>query len=323
MDLPSDEGLRWLVSRYASLRAEHGEGIGDPPLVTPTPEDFPDAFELSVEGVGRFLTRMLEYAPVAADLDVRLRVVEGEGGAASCGTGGCGTSACGPTEKKATFGDRVIDADDAYIVELPSTAAAHPTRLAATLARSVGTIVLLEAGEELLPDEVGPMSELAATASGLGVLLLEGSHVFAKSCGGVRVEQCTHLGVSELAVLVALFVRLHDRKLAQAKAHLATTQSEALGEAVAWVDSNEKLLGNLDQRPEMLTDGVFAIEPVKGLLGRWFSSSRKAKVEKLPSELAPLSPCPRAPRSAEEQRRIDEARALVDAALGGAETSSR
>ena len=47
MDLPSEDSLRWLVARYASLLAAHGEGIGTPHLVQPTGDDFPDAFEVS------------------------------------------------------------------------------------------------------------------------------------------------------------------------------------------------------------------------------------------------------------------------------------
>jgi len=316
MDLPSDESLRWIVSRYAALRVEHAEGIGDPVLVQPTPEDFPDAFELSVAGVERFLARMLEYAPVSADLDVRIRVTPGdEGTGGGCGTKACGSGACTTTTQ--AFGDRVIDAEDAYIVELPANAAGHPLRLAASLARSVGTIVFLEAGEELEPNETGPLSGIAAVASGLGVLLLGGAYLFGKSCGGVRVEQCTHLDVSELGVALALFTRLHGHKPSRAKEHLEVTQREAFAEALAWVDSNAALMANLEARPELLAGGVFDVHATQGFLGRLLSGS---KAKDPPVEAAPASP--RAPRSEEEQRRIDRARALVDEALGGARSSS-
>jgi hypothetical protein len=319
LDLPGEESLRWVVSRYASLRVEHASGIGDPALVQPTPEDFPDAFELSVEGVSRFLARMLEYAPVAADLDVRLRVVEAEGAGGGCGTKACGSGACGVPAQ--SFGDRVIDVDDGYIVELPSTAAGHPLRLAAALARSVGTIVLLEAGEELDSNEVGAVSEVAAAAVGLGVLLLGGSYLFGKSCGGVRVEQCTHLDVMELAVTLALFARLHGHKPSRAKKHLEVTQRDAFDEALAWVDSNPDLLEDLRQRPEALADGVFQVRPAHGLIGgllrRWFAAGQKEPALE-PFAASPRAPRPRPPRTEEEQKRLDRARALVDEALGSA-----
>jgi hypothetical protein len=330
VELPSEDSLRWIVSRYAGLRVDNAEAIGDPVLVQPTPEDFPDAFELSMTGVGRFLTRMLEYAPVASDLDVRLRVVDsetGSGAGGSCGTpsrgsGACGSGACGTS--KQSLGDRVVDADDdAYIVELPSSAAGHPLRLAAALARSVGTIVLLEAGEDFDPSEVGPVSEIAAAAVGLGVLLLGGAYLFGKSCGGVRVEQCTHLDVMELAVAVSLFTRLHGHKPSRAKAHLEVTQKEAFGEALAWVDSNPRIVADLKDRPEMLADGVFPIRPTQGFLGRLLSGASSSGASSSPgggsrTERAPMTPPkPARVRSEEEQRRLDQARALVDEALRG------
>jgi len=317
VDLPGEESLRWIVSRYAALRVGHASGIGEPALVQPTAEDFPDEFTLSAEGVGGFLTRMLEYAPVAADLDVRLRVVEAAdaGGGGGCGAQACGSGSCGVEAR--SLGDRVIEVDEGYIVELPTTAAGHPLRLAAALARSVGTIVLLEAGEAIDAKEVGAMSEIAAAAIGLGVLLLGGSYLFGKSCGGVRVEQATHLDVMELSVAVALFARLHGHKPAHAKRHLEVTQREALGEAFAWVDSNPDVLAELCERPEALADGVFRIRPAHGILGvlirRWFGGGRTAEApDAIPA------PSQRTPRSEEEQKRLDRARALVEEALGAA-----
>jgi len=214
----------------------------------------------------------------------------------------------------------VIDTDDGYIVLLPAGAVGHPARLAAALARSVGTIVLSEAGEAPEEEEIGPMSELAASAVGLGVLLLGGAYLFGKSCGGVRVEQCTHLDVMELAVVLALFTRLHGGKASRAKEHLETTQREAFGEALAWIDSNPEILVNLRDRPEMLADGVFKIQEMKGLLGRWLLGSRRdiAAMEAAPPSVRPAP----TQRTAEEQKRLDEARALVDAALHGAGESA-
>jgi hypothetical protein len=314
VDLPSEDSLRWIVSRYATLRAEHGEGIGDPHLVQPTPEDFPDAFEMSAQGVGQFLARMLVYAPVASDLDVRLRVFEAEGGGGggSCGTGGCGSGACETKGDAPRLGDRVIDAEQAYIVEMPTGAAGHPVKLAATLARSVGAIVLAEAGEEVEPSETAAMAEVAGAACGFGVLLTLGANIFGKSCGGVRIEQATLLSVAEHAVLLALFVRLHGIKPSVAKEHLEPTQAECFAEALAWVDSNKPLVLDLAERPEVLVDGVFPLSPVKGLLGRWLGGG--AKAAPTAEEIAPPA-SKRAPRSKEEQEKIDRAKAIVDAAL--------
>ncbi len=318
MDLPSEDSLRWLVARYASLLAEHGEGIGSPHLVQPTGEDFPDAFELSGPGVARFLQRMIHHAPVSNDLDIQLRVLADDGGE-SGGTGGCGTGACGDGSGKANphgprLRDRVIDADDAYILELPERDVAPPVRLATTFARSVGSLVLFEAEEDIEPGELGAVSEVAAVACGFGVLLMAGSHVVGKSCGGFSIQQHTHLSASELGVLLALFTRLTGKKPKEARTHLEPTQREAFDEALEWVDSNSAVVVQLAERPEMLADGVFDIAPTRGLLGRLFTGSSRAKP---PADMAPVS-SRRTPRSAEEQRRLDEAREMVDAALGKA-----
>src|SRR5437879_473730 len=93
MELPNEDTLRFIVSRYAHLRAAHGEAIGSPDLVLPTSDFFPDAFSPSPEGVGALLKRTLGYAPVADDVDLELAFVEqaAEGGGGGCSSGACGT----------------------------------------------------------------------------------------------------------------------------------------------------------------------------------------------------------------------------------------
>jgi hypothetical protein len=233
---------------------------------------------------------------VASGLDVQVRVVdlEGEGGS-RCGSGTC-LSTSGATAGELILGDRVLETDEGYIVELPSNTLGHPLRLASSLARSVGTIVLSEANEGVAPGDIGAFSELAATAVGLGVLLLEGAHVVRKSCGGVRIERSTHLDVVEVAVAVSFFARLHAKKPSEAKSCLAVTQREALEEAIAWVDSNSDLLDDLDERPELLVGGNFRIHPTKGLVGRWLSGSRSP-----PKRMAPR----RSARTDDEVESID------------------
>jgi hypothetical protein len=318
VDLPHEDALRWIVARYASLRAAHGDAIGAPPLVEPTGAYFPDAFEPTGPGVAQLLAQTLEHAPVAEDLDVRLRFVEGNTSpAGGCGTGGCGTSAC-ETKLERRLLDRVVDAGDGYVVELPETDVAHPTLLTTSLARSVGAIVLSEAGEDIDPNELGPMSEMAAVLAGFGVLLCNGAYVFAKACGGVRVQQHTHLSVEELTVALALFVKVHGIKAGFARAHLGTTQRDAFAEAVRWADSNPELVASLRDRPEVLADGIFRLEPIKfmaGLFGRLFLSSR-ASISPEGLASVPAAPARHRVRTTEEQQKLDEARALVDAALG-------
>jgi hypothetical protein len=84
---------------------------------------------------------------------------------------------------------------------------------------------------------------------------------------------------------------------------------------MAWVDSNPELLADLEERPQILVDGVFKIRETQGLFRRWLSGSRRERPQ---LEATPLSRRPA--RTEAEQRRIEEARALVDAALGDADT---
>jgi len=133
----------------------------------------------------------------------------------------------------------------------------------------------------------------------------------------VRMHQHTNLSVEEQAVALAIFAKLHGHKHGSVQAHLDTTQRDAYGEARAWVDSNAKLVGSLRSYPERLADGVFAVEPVRGLLARVFSRSHDETLEPqgdwASSRAAKTKPAKG--RSEDEQRRLAEAKALVEEAL--------
>lgn len=309
MELPSDDTLRHLVSRYAAFVAAHGAAIGSPDLVQPTGTFFPDEFRGDPESVGAFLKRLLSYAPLATDLPVALRFVmpeqEDEAG------GGCSSGSCSSGGKGAPVRDTVSEIEDGYLVDVYVGDVATATLLGTTLARSVGDLVLREAGET--PEDRGVDAEIAAVASGLGVLLANGSYVYAKGCGGVRVHQATSLSVSEHAVLLALFVRTHDVKPSAARAHLDTTPAEAFDDALAWVDSNPEIPLALKTHPATLAAGMFSVKPVKGFLGRLFG--RRSATAEVPA----IASTPAAKRrTPEEERRLAESRRLVEEALGKA-----
>jgi hypothetical protein len=306
MDLPDADALRWIVTTYARLRADHGAAIGAPELVLPTGEFFPDAFRPDAPSVARLLRRMIGYAPIAEDLGVELAFVA----PADDHAGGCGSAACGSGGARGPAGRDVEELADGYRVFVAAMAVASPVLLTTSLARSVGALVLHEAGEEL-GDDAAVTSEVAATACGLGVLVAGGSAVWAKSCGGLRMTQATALTVEESAVALALFLALHGVKASRASAHLEATQAEALDLALAWTESNPLIVEALRDRPELLAAGAFDLEPVRGLVGRWL---HKRKVDK---ELRAQAPAPAAPLSDDKRRRIEEARALVDEVLGG------
>jgi hypothetical protein len=152
-------------------------------------------------------------------------------------------------------------------------------------------------------------AEIAAVLSGFGVLLANGSNVFMKGCSGVKLHRGTSLTVEEVAAALAIFVRRFDHAPGKAKKYLEPTQLEAFEEALAWADQNEEILEKLRTAPELLEDGVFEFGKPKGVLARIFR--KKPKDE--PAELAPKART----RTPEEERRLAEARALVEEALGG------
>lgn len=311
----SDAALRSIVAHLAHLRAAYGDVIGDSDLVEPTGEYFPDEFALDAESVQTLLERMMTYAPLSEDLEVKLGVVEPDGEATQ-GGGGCGSGACGPGGAGGGGPGKVlrpaVESDDGYVAVLASADAGDNTVLATSLARSVGRIVLYEADEDVDDRDEGPLSELTAVACGLGTILLNGAAVYKKGCGGMKRHQGTFLSVEELALAVALFVRVTDAKPGRVRKHLAVTQREAFDAALAWVDDQPKLVKALGEHPETLEDGVFVLEEKKGLLGKLLSRKQSDEDEFVP---VPASAPKASTLTEEERRRIAETKALVEEAL--------
>jgi hypothetical protein len=305
----SDDALRSIVAHLAHVRAEYGDVLGDADLIEPTGEFFPDEFKLEPAAIERLMRRMMTYAPLAADLDVQLAFIEAED---QGGGGGCGTGACGTAGTKQIAKGGAVETADGYAVLVATADVGESKLLTASLARSMGRLVLFEAGEEVDPRVEGALSELTAVACGLGVILLNGACVYKKGCGGMRRHQGSFLGVEELALACALFVRATNRKPGAVRKHLQVTQREAFDIALDWADGQPKLLRALTNAPESLADGVFALEEKKGLLGRLFARKRD---DAMPDDLPISSVARPKERSEEERRKIAETRALVDEAL--------
>jgi hypothetical protein len=303
MELPSDDALRWIVRSYARLRAAHGEGIGSPRLVQPTGEYFPDEFRHDPPSVALLLRRMIGHSPLADDLAIQLAFLESEGR----GGGGCGSPACDASD--AVRGRPVEDLGDGYRIFVAVADVGQSDMLAASLARSVGALVLREGGFDGGSPDGPDAGEIAAVACGFGVLLANGAAVWAKSCGGLRMARATGLSIEEVSVALALFLAVHGTPASEARAHMGTTQREALDLALAWIDSNPLLVETLRDRPASLQGGAFALEPVRGALGRWF---HKRKLDK---ELRAAPVAPASSLSEDKRRRLAEARALVDEVL--------
>jgi hypothetical protein len=298
MNLPNDDSLRRIVKTVAHLRAAHGSAIGAPALVQPTAEYFPDEFRPDVSSVGQLLRRMMGYAPLSSELGIELALLVPEPSHA----GGCGSAACGsPGSGGGSGGVGVYELENSYRVVVAATDVGNPDVLSTSLARSVGALVLHEAGEFVSAET----SEIAAAVCGFGVLLLNGSAVWAKSCGGLRMAQATVLPVEETAVALALFAAIHGYKPPQARKHLGATQREALDVAQDWVESNPMLIASLRDRPQRLESGTLDLEPVRGLLGQWLHKRRLEQALR-------ARPASASAITAERRRRLDEVSALLD-----------
>jgi hypothetical protein len=110
--------------------------------------------------------------------------------------------------------------------------------------------------------------------------MLQGSYIYAKSCGGPQIASVTKVGVSELAIAVALFAELGEHKLPPALKTLDITQREALREAHRVVRSNRRLLDALRRDPTKITNGEFSLSESGNLLS---SVLRRFKKKRSPS----------------------------------------
>jgi hypothetical protein len=305
-----DDAIRSIVAHLAHMRAEHGEFLDGAEVVLPNSDYFPDEFKVDPAGIERLMQRMATYTPLPDDLDLELGFLQPEDEAQA--GGGCGSGACAPGDAKGA-GKRhpgAVETESGYGVVVHVADTGDPKILTASLARSLGRVVLFAADERVDPRSEGALAELTAVACGLGAILLGGAAVYKKGCGGMRMHQGTFLGIEELALALALFVRVRNEKPGAVKKHLEVTQREAFEDALDWVDGQPKLVRALTDAPETLTDGIFELESKTGLLSRFLRSRKK---EDAPPESIPTSKRPA--KSEEELRRIAETKALVDEAL--------
>jgi hypothetical protein len=275
----SDADVRPLVERYADLVHALAIPQGEPLLVLPNAEFFPDHFSGDAASVERLAARMQGYAGLEA-VNVEVGVSgELELGSDACGTGGCGSGACA-TPAVEVREPRLKRTPDGYAIRVPAVELADPIVLTARLATAFGAIGLVERhpeGEARLRDP--REAELAGVALGFGVLLLEASYLYKKSCGGPHVTHATELGCRELAVVFALSVAREKHALKSALAELATTQRVLVKEAAALVAESPALVRALQGDPARVARGDFALRDGRSLLGRLFGGRSRPKSE--------------------------------------------
>lgn len=269
MELPPRPHLELVVHKYAEVLAALQLTRGEQPLVLPTGDWFPDTFTGDQASFERLLARMQGYAALEA-VDIEAELV-GAAVGGSCDTGGCGSGGCG-SSKPATEAPELRSSGGRYTIRMPSAALAHPIAMTASLARMLGQIRLAQAGRS---DVEAPVAELAAVALGFGVLLLEASHLYQKSCGGPSVGQATACNLGELALPFALFVATEGHKMRAALGELAVTQRAVLDEAWALASSNPKLVERLRSAPRHVKLGTFSLDEARSWLSRLFSKKAR------------------------------------------------
>ncbi|HYO97302.1 MAG TPA: hypothetical protein VER33_22480 [Polyangiaceae bacterium] len=264
MQLPALGVLRSLVRHYAEVLRVLDLKRTEQPLVLPNNHWFPDAFLGDQTSFERLVARMQGYAGLE-DKEIEARLL-GATDAAGCKPQGCGTGSCGTgSTSTPTEGPRLLRSGGAWLLEMPAAAVNQPIALTANVARSLGQVRLAEAG--LDNDDPG-VAELAATALGFGVLLLEGSHLYSKSCGGPSVGRATALGCEELALPFALFVAIERHRVRAALGELSTTQRAVTDEAWVLVQSNAALVELLAHSPARVARGEFQLGEARSWLAR-------------------------------------------------------
>jgi hypothetical protein len=315
-----------ILERYARLVARLGAEIAERPMVLPTSEFFPDAFGKDQRALTRLVQRMQKHAGMS-DIPISVRLVGGEAETTgSCGTGGCSTGACAVPETNGPA-PRLIDEGHGWRMNVPEAELANSVVLTANIARALGYVFLIETREEgaELEEPTDVTADLAAVALGFGALLLEGSYIYSKSCGGPRVSRVTRLSCPELAVAFSAFVARGRHPLRRALRELGTTQRALLEETHPWIAENSALVEALRDSPARVS-AVALEEPRPWLLRIFGKRSRSVKephgeldldeLEAMVSAL-PQAPAAQSARSAARRTdpRRDELRELVDEAM--------
>lgn len=305
-----------LTGQYGRLRGRLGPELGSPVLVLPTGEYFPDHFDGSARATQRLLERMQAHAHIE-DIPVTLMLDDQTASARSCSTGACAPSGEDTNEP------RLVAHDQGWVLRLDASEVAHPVALTSIVARALGLVFLEEtrARGQALPQPLPVHQELAAVMLGFGVLLLEGSHVYSKGCGGPKISQLTALGVNDLAWALALFCEDNRINLKPALKNASATQRTALEAASATLRGNPTLLEWVRSASELDPDPELALAPPRRPLfgGLFERASRKADPDDIESFLERGLPAHTPPRLASGQERsprVDaELKALVAEAL--------
>lgn len=274
MQLPPLQATRAVIQRYARLLHRYGNDLGARPLVLPNGTFFPDEFRGDDKSVATLAARMQLHAGMA-DIPIQCRVVvpgTEEATPSKCGSGGCGVPL-----NSASGIERLVDQGESWLLQVPSPELRHPVALTTNLARSLAFVFMVETQQEgeLLEPPVDISADLIAVALGFGTLMLQGSYIYAKSCGGPQIASVTKIGVSELAVAVALFAHLGGHKISPVLKELEVTQRTLLADAHRLMTLNRTLLSRIQFSPESMARSEFELEETGSFIRQLFTKFSK------------------------------------------------
>ncbi len=271
MELPSEAHIQRLVQAYCRFLANADGEIGDRPFVLPNADFFPDPFHADLQSAKRLVSRLQEHAGLA-DVPIEVELVESSGPSPSGGS--CGTGACAPGTPEEGVA-RLSPTVSGWTLRVSESELDHPVGLTTGLARAVAHIFLLE-----IDDSRGASSQpedqidIAAVGLGLGPVVLQGSYIYSKSCGGPNVAQLTKLNVGEVAILTALFAELGSHPVRKAQKDLDPTQRALLGEASGILRRATKLIDQIRKDPAAAAENPLPLTASEGFFGRLFGKRR-------------------------------------------------
>ena len=320
MDLPAETQIRWLLSKTATLLELGTEPVRG--LIQPTGEFFPDRFDGSPRSVAALMTRVQEHAGLG-DLKVDLTLVTPEGDAqkVDCSSGSC----CTPGKCDPKLNSINRHPDGSWEVTMGANEVRSPVVMTTSMVRAVAAMFLTEADAlaAVRPEERDPLTDLAAVLLGFGVLVANGSYIYAKGCGGVHVSSATRMPVDEITVALGLFCRLFDVPERTAAKHLEVTPAEHFDEGYAWASSNASVVKMLRKNPDGVRAGEYALSPSRSWLSRFLGVGAKKHARSVDDELAELEHAVKANGAAAKKKAVDpakakqlaELKALVDESL--------
>ncbi len=319
----SREAQHALVQRYARLRARLQDEIGKPPVVLPNGDFFPDTFAGDQKSLSRLVRRMQQHAGLS-DIPLSAQLVGEESAekGGSCSSGACGTGTRMPGQNDTP---RIVDQGDSWLLNVSTEEAAHPVVLTANLARALASIFIAETRDEgeTIDEPVDVTVDLTAVQLGFGVLLLSGSYIYSKSCGGPSVGKVTAMGPTELGFALGLFLATGGHSFKPALRELEVTQKDALNQAKEIIDSNKTLLTTLTEAPDRLAEGKFKLEEPTPWLLRALGAGKKKKqrtldemsMDEMEAMLSVSAPAQKAKSTKKRSDKDDELGALVAEAL--------